>query len=94
MNEPQGRWTIVIGRQTQKEMRRLPSDLRQRMDRAILALAEDPRPPGCTPVKDAPRGTYRLRVGVYRVIYTVLDSEKVIVVARVRKRDESTYRGL
>jgi len=93
MNEPQRRWTLVIDRQPQKEMRRLPSDLRRRIDRAILALTADPRPAGCRSVKDA-RGTYRVRVGAYRVIYTVLDSEGVIVVARVRKRDESTYRGL
>jgi mRNA interferase RelE/StbE len=72
----------------------LPGDLRRRLDRAILALAEDPRPDGCESVKDAPRGTYRVRVGPYRVIYAVLDAEGVIVVARVRKRDESTYRGL
>jgi mRNA interferase RelE/StbE len=94
MNEPQQRWTIVIDRQPQEEMRRLPSDQRQRIDRAILALSEDPRPAGCKPVKDAPRGTYRLRVGDYRVIYSVLDAEGVVVVARVCKRDESTYRGL
>ena len=94
MNEPQRRWTIVIDRQPQKEMRRLPSDLRQRIDRAILALTEDPWPAGCKSVKDAPRGTYGVRVGAYRVIYTVLNAEGVIVVARVRKRDESTYRGL
>jgi mRNA interferase RelE/StbE len=94
MNEPQRRWTIVIDRQPLKEVRRLPSELRQRIDKAILALAEDPRPAGCESVRDAPRGTYRVRVGAYRVIYTVLDAEGVIVVARVRKRDESTYRGL
>jgi mRNA interferase RelE/StbE len=94
MDEPQRRWTVFIDQQSQKEMRRMPSDLRQRIDRAILALAEDPRPAGCKPVKDAPQGTYRVRVGAYGVIYTVLDSEKVIVVARVRKRDESTYRRL
>ena len=94
MNEPQRRWAIVIDRQPQKEIRRLPSDLRQRMDKAILALAEDPRPADCKPVKDAPRGTYRVRVGAYRVIYTVLDAEGVVVVARVRRRDESTYQGL
>lgn len=29
----------------------------------MLALAEDPRPAGCEPVKDTPRGTYRVRVG-------------------------------
>jgi hypothetical protein len=57
MNEPQRRWTIVIDLQPQKEMRRLPSDLRQRIDKAILALAEDPKPAGCKPVKDAPSTT-------------------------------------
>jgi len=86
MSESRRRWTIVIDRE--------PGDLRQRVDRAILTLAEDPRPAGCRPVKDAPRGTYRVRVGTYRVIYTVLDADRVIVVARVRKRDESIYRGL
>ena len=85
---------IVIDRQPRKEMRRLPRDLRQRIDEAILGLTEDPRPAGCKSVNDAPRGTYRVRVGAYRLIYTVLDAEGVIVVARVRKRDESTYRGL
>jgi mRNA interferase RelE/StbE len=94
LNEPQRRWTIASDRQPQKEIRHLPTDLRKRIDRAILAPAEDPRPAGCKPVKDGPRGTYRLRVGAYRVIYTVLDSEKVIVVASVRKWDESTYQGL
>jgi len=94
MSESLRRWTIVIDQEPQKVLRRLPGDLRQRIDRAILALAEDPRPAGCRPVRDAPRGTYRVRVGTYRVIYTVLDTDRVIVVARVRKRDESTYRGL
>jgi len=94
MSESHRRLTIVIHREPQKVLRRLPGDSRQRVDRAILALAEDPRPAGCRPVKDAPRGTYRVRVGTYRVIYTVLDADRVIVVARVRKRDESIYRGL
>jgi mRNA interferase RelE/StbE len=65
MTEPRRRWSVVLDRQPQKEMRRLPGDLRQRIDVAIRALAEDPRPAGCVPVKGAPRGTYRLRVGAY-----------------------------
>ena len=76
MSESHRRWTIVIDREPQKVLRRLPGDLRQRVDRAILTLAEDPRPAGCRPVKDAPRGTYRVRVGTYRVIYTVLDADR------------------
>ena len=41
MSESHRRWTIVIDREPQKVLRRLPGDLRQRVDRAILALAED-----------------------------------------------------
>jgi mRNA-degrading endonuclease RelE of RelBE toxin-antitoxin system len=43
------------------------------------------------------RGTeqvYRLRVGWCRVIYEVLDEERLVVVTRVRLRTESTYSGL
>lgn len=54
----------------------------------IDALAEDPRPAGCTPVRAVPKGTYRIRVGDYRVICVVLDEEQVIVVARVARRGE------
>jgi mRNA-degrading endonuclease RelE of RelBE toxin-antitoxin system len=60
----------------------------------IDALSEEPRPAGCQPVKSAPKGAYRIRVGNYRAIYTVLDDEQQIIVARVAKRDERTYQGL
>lgn len=94
VSEPLWRRKIVIGRQPQHGMRRLPNDVGQRIDRAIVARAEDPRPAGCKPVRDAPQATYRVRVGAYGVVYTALDSDRVIVVARVRKRDGSTHRGL
>ena len=42
----------------------------------------------------AEKGTYRVRVGNYRVIYVVLDNEGVVIIARVARRSESTYRGL
>jgi len=88
------RWKLVIDRQPQKAMRRLPRPARQRIDEAILNLADDPRPPGCRPVKAAAKGTYRVRVGDYRVIYIVLDDEQVIIVVRIARRGESTYKGL
>jgi mRNA interferase RelE/StbE len=72
-------------------MARLPRRDQFRILDALAAIAQDPRPPGCRAVKHAPRGTYRVRVGDFRIIYTVLDQDEVIVVAR---RDESTYRGL
>ena len=87
-------YRIEIERRATKALARLPGDAQERVMVAIDALAEDPRPAGCVALQDAPQGTYRVRVGRYRVIYIVLDNEKVIVVAKVGERDESTYKGL
>ena len=59
---------------------------------AIDALAEDPLPAGCEPVKLAPKGTHRIRVGDYRVIYVVLSDDQVLLVSRVSRRGERTYK--
>jgi mRNA-degrading endonuclease RelE of RelBE toxin-antitoxin system len=64
-----------------------------RIEAKIDALADDPRPPGCEPVKAATRGTYRVRVGDYRVIYTILDDEQMVVVARVARRGSTPTKG-
>mgnify|MGYP001589732467 FL=1 len=39
-------------------------------------------------------GFWRVRAGRYRVIYAINDSERVVVVVRVARRSEGTYRGL
>jgi len=87
-------YQVRIGKRVRKETSGLPRQDQARVLSAIKALAENPRPADCRPVKAAKKGTYRVRVGDYRVIYVVLDDEQVIIVARVVKRSESTYRGL
>ncbi len=87
-------YRLEFARRVRKALARFPRHDQARILVAIKGLAENPRPAGCLPVKTAPPGTYRVRVGDYRVIYTVLDDEQVIVVARVARRGESTYRGL
>ncbi len=87
-------YRIEIERRAHQALGRLPRRDRDRVVAAIEALAEDPRPAGCMPVRAAPRRTYRLRVGDYRVVYLVLDDQQVIIVARVATRSEATYRRL
>jgi len=57
----------------------------------VQALADDPRPPGVVQLE---QDIYRLRVGDYRVIYKVLDEERIILIGRIARRSESTYRNL
>lgn len=84
---------VEIAPAAERDIRRLPQGVRERLEPVILALAEDPRPRGVRKI----RGTeycYRLRVGPYRVIYDVLDARQLAIVLGVGRRTESTYRGL
>lgn len=85
-------YRVEIERRAHKALSRVPKGDRIRVVAAIDGLAEDPRPAGYVPVRAGPKGTYRIRVGDYRVIYVVLDDERVIIVARIARRSESTYR--
>ena len=65
-------------------------DDRQRIVTRIRSLARDPRPVGSE--KLSGRGDlYRLRVGRYRVVYSVGDAELVVLVVRVGHR-KNVYR--
>ena len=81
----------TVNSRIKRELLRIPPLNRQRIAEAVQTLADDPRPPG---VKQLELNLYRLRVGDYRVIYKVFDDEKVILIGRVARRSESTYRGL
>ena len=68
----------------EKAIARLPSDAYDRMNDAIDALADDPRPPGCKKLGGG--DGYRIRVGEWRAIYRVNDRERKVDVVRVAHR--------
>jgi len=65
---------------------------RQRIVSRILALAEEPRPVGCEKLAGVD-DRYRLRVGRYRVVYSVADAELLVVVVRVAHRKDVYRQG-
>lgn len=78
-------YELVIKRSVAKELRSIPNKDVKRIVRRIQALADDPRPPGCE--KLSGRERYRLRQGIYRVLYEVYDQQVTVVVVKVAKRD-------
>ena len=60
---------------------------RQRIVASIRTLARDPRPVGCEKLAGE-QDRYRLRVGRYRIIYSIGDAELLIVVVRVGHRKD------
>jgi mRNA interferase RelE/StbE len=51
----------------------------------VTALADDPRPPGATRLQ-ASGGSWRVRVGDYRVVYDIEDRELVVLVLAAQHR--------
>ena len=65
-------------------------DDRQRIVTRIRSLARDPRPFGSENLSGR-ADLYRLRVGRYRIVYSVGDAELVVLIVRVGHR-KNVYR--
>lgn len=69
-----------------RALRKLDPVVRPRIQGAIGLLADDPRPPASRPLRGRPG--YRVRVGDYRIIYTIADDVLLIVVVALGHRRE------
>ena len=75
-----------------RQLRKLRADDAARLRRPIFELAFDPRPSGSRVIVGS--DYRRIRVGALRVVYSVDDEERRVIVKRIAKRAESTYRRL
>ena len=67
-----------------RALRKLDPQDRPRLQAAIALLAQDPRPPNARPLKG--RDGFRVRVGDYRILYTVADDVLLVVVVTLGHR--------
>lgn len=70
-----------------RQVKRLPHPARHRVLDAVTGLRDDPRPRGAKKLVGE-QTAWRIRVGDYRVIYDVFDTEVVVTVVRVGHRRE------
>ena len=68
----------------QKELAQLPNTAYERAKNAIRKLAENPRPRGCRKLSERDGG--RIRVGDYRVIYEIDDTQQTVTVLHIGHR--------
>lgn len=76
-----------------RELRRLPPQVRVRLEPTILALAQEPRPYGTRKIRGIEQA-HRIRVGEYRIVYDIYDEGRLVVILHVGRRTEGTYRGI
>ena len=73
-----------------KELRRIPNPDVKRILRRIEKLAESPRGDGC--IKLSGNDRYRARLGLYRIVYEIVDDELIVYVIKAGHRS-SVYKG-
>ena len=83
-----GDYSIQFTRSARKELESLPASAVKRIFSKIEALAGKSRPPGCKKLKGSPH-LWRIRVGEYRVIYSILDEIVTIEIIAVRHRGKA-----
>jgi mRNA interferase RelE/StbE len=82
-------YEIRLEGRARKELDEVPASNFPKIDKAILALARNPRPFG---VKKLDQNIHRIRIQDWRVLYAIFDKEARVVILRVKRRNERTYR--
>ena len=91
---PEGRpnvYRIELPKRVGNQLDKIPNKDYPSISKAIHHLKETPRPIGCKKLSES---LYRIRIGDYRVIYLVDDKNRTVVITKVDRRKERTYRHL
>jgi mRNA interferase RelE/StbE len=81
-------YAVTFSRSARKELEEFPPQLVERIFPKIESLALQPRPAGCKKLKGA-QNLWRIRVGDYRVVYSLDDSRRAVDIVAVRHRSEA-----
>lgn len=85
-------YRIIWTARAQRALRKFPLDIQTAIEAEVSTLAGQPRQPHRTEkIKTSGFGELKLRVGGYRVFYTISDVRQEVQITDVRKRDEKTY---
>jgi mRNA interferase RelE/StbE len=77
-------YAVVFRSSAAKELRKLPAPARKQVSEAIDSLAADSRPQGVR--KMAGADAWRIRIGDYRVVYSIADQQLMIEIIKIGNR--------
>jgi len=84
-------YSIVIEQKARKTLKKLPHKIRSRITQSIAGLKTNPRPFGYKKLKN--NDYYRIRIGDYRIIYSIKEHEIKIFIIYIGHRKD-IYRFL
>ena len=79
-----GKYKLVFKKSVAKDLRDISKKDVARILKCFDALSEDPRAPGCEKLSGQER--YRVRRGVYRIVYEIKDDMLTVLVGKIGHR--------
>ena len=86
------RYRIELSPAAQRQLGRLPPGVAASLRGPILALALDRRPHFVPKLQGS--DYWRLRVADLRIVFAIDDASRLVVILKVARRSESTYRRI
>jgi mRNA interferase RelE/StbE len=77
-------YELLFKKSVAKDLRSIPKKDVARILQRIEALRDDPRAEGC--VKLSAQERYRIRQGVYRIVYEIRENELIVMVVKIGHR--------
>lgn len=84
-------YRVRLTGRARRELDKIAGEDAENIAAAMLALGENPRPPG---VKKIRGNIHRVRVGDWRIIYAVSDKDRLVIVGKIVRRSRDTYAGV
>ena len=80
-------YAITFARSARRELEALDASILRRVIARIDGLAQEPRLPGSRKLQGE-QNLWRIRIGDYRVVYSVDDRHRIVDIVRIRHRRE------
>ena len=80
------KYKVIFKKSVAKDLRNIPSRDVKRILQKFDTLVDNPRPEGC--VKLSSLELYRVRQGIYRIVYEIQDDMLVVQVIKVAHRSK------
>lgn len=84
-------YSLAFKKSVAKDLRNIPNKDVKRILKCIESLCKNPRADGC--IKLSAQERYRVRQGLYRIVYEIKDTELIILVVKVAHRSVVYKKG-
>ena len=82
------KYQVIISKIAGKELRLCPKHMIAKIFSKMQSLADDPRPAGCKKLEGYNENLWRIRVGDYRIIYSIDDVIQIVDVRHIGNRKD------